>query len=174
MVYPADFILVGAMNPCPCGYYLDEHKECSCSPLQIKNYMGKISGPLVDRIDIHLAVDRIRPGDYRPAREPECSAAIRSRVEKARALQAERYRGSGVRTNAQLDGRDVEKYCELTEKARGFLMRAIEELQLSGRAYHKIMKVGRTLADLEAAILVESRHVEEALQYRFLDRDRSE
>ncbi len=169
--FPAKFMLVAAMNPCPCGYFTDEQQVCYCTPIQIKNYLGKISGPLLDRIDIHLEVRRLGLGDFgisAPAGEP--SVRIRERVEAARRIQAVRYRETSYTLNAQLEGKDVESFCEPDADAAMFLRRAMEDLGFSGRAYHKVLKVARTIADLEGCAGVGSGHMREAVQYRSLDR----
>lgn len=168
--FPAKFMLVAAMNPCPCGYFTDEQHACYCTPIQIKNYLGKISGPLLDRIDIHLEVRRLRLEDFSESKKGEASAAIRARVEAARALQNRRYQDTPYALNAQLEGKDVEIYCDPSEEAATFLRQAMEGLGFSGRAFHKILKVARTLADLDRSETVGLPHIQEAVQYRSLDR----
>jgi magnesium chelatase family protein len=168
LTFPAQFMLVGAMNPCPCGYFTDRTRECTCSSLQIKQYLGKISGPLLDRIDLHLGVEPLRPGDFAAA-PAEPSEAIRERVRAAREIQRRRY-GDPRMLNSRLEGKEAEAHCVLSEEAGAFLRQAIEGLGFSGRAYHKILKVGRTIADLEGKPLVERPHIQEAVQYRGLDR----
>jgi magnesium chelatase family protein len=169
--FPAKFMLVAAMNPCPCGYFTDEQQVCYCTPIQIKNYLGKISGPLLDRIDIHLEVRRLGLGDFgtsAPAGEP--SLRIRERVEAARRIQASRYRDTPYTLNAQLEGKDVEGFCDPDADAALFLRKAMEDLGFSGRAYHKVLKVARTIADLEGSSVIGAGHMREAVQYRSLDR----
>lgn len=169
LAFPARFMLVGAMNPCPCGYLTDYRKGCTCTPIQVRNYLGKISGPLLDRIDIHLYVGPLRTGDLTAAGQAEASQAIRDRIRNAREAQACRY-GEPAMLNARLEGKDAERHCLLTDEARRFLLTALDKLRFSGRAYHKVLKIGRTVADLDAKPLVELAHVQEALQYRGLDR----
>ena len=169
LTFPAQFILVGAMNPCPCGYLTDLRKGCTCTPLQIRHYLGKISGPLLDRIDIHLYVGPLRAGDLASPPSAEPSLAIRERIHRARLAQKERY-GDPRMLNARLEGKEAERRCLLTDEARRFLTAALEKLRFSGRAYHKVLKIGRTIADLAAKPLIEEPHVQEALQYRGLDR----
>jgi len=170
LALPAKIVLAAAMNPCPCGYFTDERHACYCTPIQIKNYMGKISGPLLDRIDIHLEINALCLKDFERQKKPEASSEIKLRVERARAAQQERFRDIPVTTNAHLDGKDVEKYCLLTPQADDFLKASLEELGFSGRAYHKILKIGRTIADLDGKEMVELHHIQEAVQYRSLDR----
>lgn len=170
VMFPAQFMLVAAMNPCPCGYFTDEQQTCYCTPIQIKNYLGKISGPLLDRIDIHLEVRRLGITDFDRPEPGESSAQIRERVERARKVQRERYQGTAYAMNAQLEGKDVESYCMTDEPATAYLKRAMEDLGFSGRAFHKILKVARTLADLDEAASIGTAHVQEAVQYRSLDR----
>lgn len=168
--FPAKFMLVAAMNPCPCGYFTDEQHACYCTPIQIKNYLSKVSGPLLDRIDMHLEVRRLGLEDFAGAAKGEPSSQIRARVETARQVQAARYRETSYALNAQLEGKDVEVFCEPSEEAMAFLRRAMEDLGFSGRAYHKVLKVSRTLADLDGSPAIVLRHIQEAVQYRSLDR----
>ncbi len=170
LTFPARFMLVAAMNPCPCGYYTDPKKECHCSSVQIKNYMSKISGPLLDRIDIQLEVPALKAGEITAKGESEPSAKIRERVEVARALQRDRYRDEGISSNAELGPRQVEKHCRTTRQAEDLIRMAIAELGFSARAYHKSLKVARTIADLEGAETIDADHVSEAVHYRTLDK----
>jgi len=167
--FPSRFMLVAAMNPCPCGHFGDPKKECSCSPLQVKNYMGRVSGPLVDRIDLHIHVHALRMPDLTGTVRAEVSASIKERVGRARKKQHERYRGAKM-LNSRLEGKEVEANCEITDEAGHFLKKALEDFGFSARAYHKILKIGRTVADLDEKPLVELRHIQEAIQYRSLDR----
>ncbi len=168
---PARFMLVAAMNPCPCGYFTDPKKECHCTTVQIKNYMSKISGPLLDRIDIQLEVPCLKVDEIIQRREAEPSSAIRARVEKARNGQRKRYGKEKIACNSQLEVKEVEKYCEVSEEGKNLLRMAIEELGFSARAYHKTLKVARTIADLEENELISATHVSEAIHYRTLDRN---
>ena len=171
MTFPARFMLVAAMNPCPCGYFTDPKKECHCSSIQIKNYMSKISGPLLDRIDIQLEVPCLKVDEITKKVPSEGSAEIRKRVEKASKLQRERYRAEKISSNAELEPRAVEKYCQPTKDGEGLLKMAIQELGFSARAYHKTLKVARTIADLEESEIIQAGHVSEAIHYRTLDRN---
>ncbi len=171
LVFPARFMLIAAMNPCPCGYFTDPTKSCQCGPLQIKNYLSKISGPLLDRIDIQLEVPRLKSGEIMAKNKGETSLDIRKRVERARLRQKERYRSYGLSCNANLDAKLVEKFCVVTEEAEGLLRSAIEELGFSARAFHKTLKIALTVADLEGEDLINTQHVSEAIQYRVLDKN---
>ncbi len=171
LTLPARFMLVAAMNPCPCGYFTDPKKECHCSDVQIKNYMSKISGPLLDRIDIQLEVPRLKVDEITSKGPGEPSSAVRERVEKAREYQRQRYPSEKVSCNAELEARQVEKYCEVTTEGENLLKMAIQELGFSARAYHKSLKVARTIADLSASKIIEASHVSEAIHYRVLDRN---
>jgi magnesium chelatase family protein len=169
--FPARFMLVAASNPCPCGHFTDSLKECNCTPIQIRNYLGRLSGPLLDRIDIHISVPRLSFQDMSHAKDSESSASIRSRVERARLLQLERYsRVSDVLTNSDVGGILIKHFCAINEGGLSLLKAAMERLGLSGRAFHRILKVSRTIADLEGAKLPGPEHVAEAIQYRSLDR----
>jgi magnesium chelatase family protein len=172
LTYPARFMLAAAMNPCPCGWRGDPVRECHCSPLLIARYLGRISGPLLDRIDIHLAVPAVAWQDLAAGeRAEETSSVVRARVEDARARQRERFRGrEGVRANAQMSARDVRRYCRLASDGEDLIKAAMTKLALSARAYHRVLKIARTIADLDGAENAEARHVAEAIQYRALDR----
>jgi magnesium chelatase family protein len=164
-------MLVGAMNPCPCGYYTDPHKACRCNPNKIQNYIGKISGPLLDRIDIHIELPSIKYKELVDTKEAESSTAIKSRVEKARAIQRERFKAEGIFYNAQMNTKLIKKYCVLDSEAKELLRMAMNELGLSARAYDKILKVARTIADLASSETIPAEHISEAIQYRSLDRN---
>lgn len=170
MTFPANFMLVCAMNPCPCGYYTDDNHECSCSPLQIRNYMGKVSGPLLDRIDIHLQLNALKPNDFDTCTKAENSEAIRDRVMKCRELQNDRYKDLHYQLNADLDVRDIDKYCVMSKAAEDFFKQALEELGFSGRAFHKVKKIARSIADLANEEIIQLPHVQEAVHYRSIDR----
>ncbi|MFC1590647.1 YifB family Mg chelatase-like AAA ATPase [Candidatus Omnitrophota bacterium] len=169
--YPSRITLVCAMNPCPCGSFTDPNKECHCTPYQIQRYLSKISGPLLDRIDIHLEAPRLKYEHLTDKRRGQTSEAIRKRVEEARAIQKKRYQDDGILFNAHLESKDIERYCILTQEAEGLLKMAILELGISARAYDKILKVSRTIADLENAGTIEDHHISEAISYRSLDRN---
>lgn len=171
VTFPCRFMLVAAMNPCPCGHYGDTKRECRCSPLQIQRYRNKISGPLLDRIDIHVEVPAVNYDQLSSAQRGESSEQIRGRVMKARKIQHERFRGSRrVHCNAGMGAKDVHRHCRLDDDAQTLLKMAITDLNFSARAYDRILKVSRTIADLEGAETIACNHVQEAIQYRSLDR----
>lgn len=170
--YPANFTLVAAMNPCPCGYYNHPTRECTCSRSAVYRYMGRISGPLLDRIDLQIEVTPVSPAELKAAPAGEPSAAIRERVVRARAVQAARFRDAeGVHTNAMMNARMLRTHCPLDAAAATLLERAMERLGLSARAYDRIVKVARTIADLAGAERIAAAHVAEAINYRSLDRE---
>jgi len=168
--YPANFMLVASMNPCPCGYYGDPSGKCRCTQGQIHRYLSKISGPLLSRIDLHIEVARPRHAELNDKAEGESSASIRRRVEAARERQRLRYAGEGILTNSQLHGGMFDKYCALDRDGRQMLEMAFTRLHLSARAYRRILMVARTIADLEGCEDIAAAHVAEAIQYRSLDR----
>ncbi|HEX7335563.1 MAG TPA: YifB family Mg chelatase-like AAA ATPase [Gemmatimonadales bacterium] len=171
LTYPARFTLAAAMNPCPCGYHGDPLHSCSCGPLAIERYRSRISGPLLDRIDIHLEVPAVAYADLVGEQADESSAAIRRRVEAARATQRARFRGQrGVFANAHMGARDLRRHCRLSEPVESVLRQAVIRLGLSARAYHRVLKIARTIADLGGAGELSTAHVGEAIQYRSLDR----
>jgi magnesium chelatase family protein len=173
LTYPARFMLAAAMNPCPCGYLGDPLHACRCGPLAIERYRSRISGPLLDRIDIHLEVPAVAYGDLAGEQSGETSAAIRSRVEQARAVQRTRFRDQrGVYANAHMSARDLRRHCRLNEPVESVLRQAVTRLSLSARAYHRVLKIARTIADLAGAAEITTAHVSEAIQYRSLDRKR--
>jgi len=169
LVFPASFMLVAAMNPCPCGYYTDPRKACRCNTNKIASYMSKISGPLLDRIDIHIELPSIKYKELSDTKEAESSEIIKARVEKARAIQRERFNSEGIFYNAQMNIKLTKKYCTLEDEARELLKMAMNELGLSARAYDKILKVSRTIADLAGSDAILAGHISEAVQYRGLD-----
>ena len=171
VTYPASFMLVAAMNPCPCGYYTDPYHTCKCSPNQIKNYISRVSGPLLDRIDLHVEVPALKSEEITNKQEGEPSREIKMRITGAREIQNRRYRKvKSVYCNAQMFPRHIRKYCSLGEDAERLLKIAIDRLGLSARAYDRILKVSRTIADLEGSEQIQSHHISEAVQYRSLDR----
>jgi magnesium chelatase family protein len=157
-------------NPQPCGFFNDPTRECKCSPIQIQRYISKISGPLLDRIDIHLDVPAVRFKELASETPTESSAAIRERVVRARRVQLERFHGENIFCNAQMTPRLIRKYCIVDSASKALLENALTRLGLSARAYDRILKVSRTLADMEGKDKIESGHVSEAIQYRTLDR----
>ena len=165
--YPADFILLGAMNPCPCGYLGDSQKQCTCSEFQIQRYRARLSGPLLDRIDIQIEVPRLTPEELLNTKvKSESSAQIRERVVKARKIQSQRYENYSILTNSQLNAELIKIFCKLDEKSETLLKTAITKFNLSGRSYDRILKLARTIADLEQSVNIESSHIAQALQYR--------
>ena len=169
--YPANFTLVAAMNPCPCGYYNHPTKECTCSPGSVHRYMGRISGPLMDRIDLHVEVTPVTPQELSAAAPGEASAAVRERVVRARAVQEARFGGvEGVHTNSMMNSAMLREYCRLDAASAALLERAMERLSLSARAYDRILKVARTIADLAGRRDIVPADVAEAINYRSLDR----
>ena len=168
--YPARFMLAAAMNPCPCGYFTDSRRQCRCTPHQIRQYRAKISGPLLDRIDIHIEVPSVRYRELSKRSEGEASEAIKRRVNKARDIQKERFKGAAV-CNARMSNRQIKRWCAPDEDSRRLIEMAVDRLGLSARAYTRILKVARTIADLEGEEEIRQPHVSEAIQYRTLDRD---
>ena len=170
ITYPANFMLVAAMNPCPCGYYGDLQKECTCSPIQIQKYRAKVSGPLLDRIDIHIEVPPVRYKELADEARGESSSPIKSRVNRAREIQKARFKRSKIQSNSQMSPSMVRKASKPDEKGIKLLETAIDKLGLSARAYDRILKVSQTIADLEGSESVLTHHISEAIQYRSMDR----
>ncbi len=169
--YPANFMLMAAMNPCPCGYATDPKNDCSCSVPQIQRYMSKVSGPLLDRIDIHVEVPAVKFSELSSDRKGEPSEKIRERVQHAREFQTERFKNrKQMYCNADMQSKDIRKYCKVDDTGKALLKAAITKLGLSARAYDRILKVSRTIADLEGAADIRPEHLSEAIQYRSLDR----
>ncbi|MBW2675589.1 MAG: YifB family Mg chelatase-like AAA ATPase, partial [Deltaproteobacteria bacterium] len=168
--YPARFMLVAAMNPCPCGYFTDSRRQCRCTPHQIRQYRAKISGPLLDRIDIHIEVPSVRYKELAQRNGGETSETIKGRVNGARDIQKERFKGAAA-CNAGMSNRQIKRWCILDEESRRLIEMAVDQLGLSARAYTRILKVARTIADLEGESEIRHPHVSEAIQYRTLDRD---
>src|ERR1700751_2887907 len=169
--FPSRFMLAAAMNPCPCGFFGDPTRECHCSPVQIQRYVSKISGPLLDRIDIHIEVPAVKYKELRGNAEVEGSGAVRERVLRARDVQLDRYRlEKGLYANSQMPSRLLRKHCAISADGEKLLETAIQRLGLSARAHDRILKVSRTIADLEAAECILPKHLSEAIQYRTLDR----
>ena len=170
VTFPADFMLVSAMNPCPCGFRNDPRRDCRCSVPQIERYVGKISGPLLDRIDIQIEVPAVPYQELASETEGTSSEVLKARVVEARAIQTRRFVGSPTRYNAQMSSREVRKFCHVEEDASNLLKQSVTSFGLSARAYDKILRLARTIADLEAATLISADHVCEAINYRMLDR----
>ncbi len=170
VTYPASFMLVCAMNPCPCGYYGSDQRKCSCTPREVRNYLAKISGPLLDRIDIQVEVPALSFEQLREKRRGESSAEIRRRVDRARAIAVERYREHGVGCNGELSGTLTARYCRCDDSAEALLKDAFNRLNLSARGYDRILRLARTVADLEESECIGEDHVLEAIQLRSLDR----
>ena len=168
--YPAKFMLIASMNPCPCGNFGSKTQQCRCTAAEIRRYVSRLSGPLLDRIDLQVEVDGISYEELRFAPPSEDSATIKARVEKARALQRERYKGTGVHTNAQMTNAQMKKYCALTPDCERILEAAFKKLNMTARASARVLKVARTIADLEGSEIILVKHITEAVQYRSLDR----
>jgi len=170
ITYPSSFMLVAAMNPCPCGYFSDPKHECRCTYPQIHRYRSKISGPLMDRIDIHVEVPAVPYKELMGDTQAESSEDIRKRVTAARAIQSERFKRTKIYCNAQMSNRHIKKHCKIDEDSYNLLESAIDKLGLSARAYNRILKISRTIADLEGEPDIQTDHISEAIQYRSLDR----
>ena len=171
LTYPCSFTLIGAMNPCPCGFFGHPTKRCTCSPNAVSKYLGKISGPMLDRLDIHVEVPPVKYDELKDeGNDAETSAEIKVRVDKARQIQNERYKNENITCNARLTPSMLKKYCILTEDAENILEAAFKNMGLSGRAYDRLLKVSRTLADLDGKEKIEAAHIAQAIQFRSLDR----
>jgi magnesium chelatase family protein len=172
LTYPARFMLAAAMNPCPCGYFTDPYHECRCTPAAIQRYHAKISGPLLDRIDLHIEVPSLKYDELKSATPGESSEEIRNRINKARDRQLDRFKNRRkIYCNAHMGPRDIRKYCPIDDASQSLLKTAIERFGLSARAYDKVLKVARTIADLENSQNIKVQYIAEAIQYRSLDKD---
>ena len=170
--YPASFMLIAAMNPCPCGYYNHPEQECSCAPGMVQKYLNRISGPLLDRIDLHVEVTPVPFRELSSATNSEKSSVIRERVVLARDIQDNRYQGhDNIHCNAQMNTKLLKQHCQITSEGQTILRTAMEKLGLSARAYDRILKVSRTIADLDNSEKIETHHLAEAIQFRSLDRE---
>jgi magnesium chelatase family protein len=168
--YPAKFILIGAMNPCPCGFLGDKEKNCSCTDFQINRYLSKLSGPLLDRIDLQIDVPRLTPEELLNSNSvEETSSIIRQRVINARKIQIERYKNENILTNSELTSKLIKKYCKIDEASEQMLKLAAVKYQLSGRRYDRILKLARTIADLDESANISQSHLMQALQYRMFN-----
>lgn len=170
-VFPANIMLVAAMNPCPCGYLGHSIKECSCTPVKIQKYLGKISGPLLDRIDIHIEVPQINFNQLNSQTKTENTKDIRTRVLNVRNIQTGRYKEEREKINSKMTNKMIKKYCKLNDISKDLLKDAVDKIGLSGRSYTKILKLARTIADMEGCIDIKEQHIAEAINYRTLDRD---
>lgn len=167
VTFPANFMLIGARNPCPCGFYSDPSHACTCTPNQITRYQSKLSGPLIDRIDMHVDVPRVDYDKLMERTKGESSITIRQRVEKARNHQIERFKNhAGLFANADMTVSEIDEFCQLKPDARDILVLSVKKLQLSARSYHRVLKLSRTIADLDNADTIQVKHIAEALQYR--------
>ena len=170
LTYPCNFMFIASMNPCPCGFYGSNEKECTCTPAQIARYMGTVSGPLLDRIDIQIEVTPVKYQKLANNEKEETSESIKQRVNKARKIQLERYKNFGIYSNSELTPKLMDLFCKIDETSKQILQNAFERLGLSARAHARILKVARTIADLEGKQNIETNHIAEAIQYRTLDR----
>ena len=170
VTYPASFMLVCAMNPCPCGYYTDRKRECRCTSYQIQKYSSKVSGPLMDRIDIHLEIPAVSYSDLLSDSEGHSSESLREKTVRAREMQRERFHGQKTKVNAHMTSKQLKKYCVLDKQAESLLHQAMVALGISARGHSKILKVARTIADLDESDAIKEEHISEATQYRSLDR----
>jgi magnesium chelatase family protein len=170
--YPAGFMLIAAMNPCPCGYYNHPEKDCMCGPGVVHKYLSRVSGPLLDRIDLHVEVTPVSYDELAHHQPEEGSKEIRERVVKTRLIQEKRFiLREGIHCNAQMESSDVRTFCKIDESGSAILKTAMDKLGLSARAYDRIIKVARTIADLEGALEIETQHLAEAINFRSLDRE---
>ncbi|MBN2515482.1 MAG: YifB family Mg chelatase-like AAA ATPase [Deltaproteobacteria bacterium] len=170
ITYPASFMLIAAMNPCPCGYFTDPQRACRCTAQQIRSYRSKISGPLLDRIDIHIEVPAVRYKELSAQSTGESSEIIMKRVNRARDKQKKRFKNIGTNNNANMTNKEIKKFCALDDDSHRLIEMAIDKLGLSARAYTRILKVARTISDLEEERNIQTHHISEAIQYRNLDR----
>ena len=164
--FPADFMMVGAMNPCPCGYYGDTVKPCTCPPGLVARYQRRISGPFLDRVDIFVEVPRIDYEKLATDTLAEASGVVQSRVAVARGRQVERFASNHISCNAGMTPAEIREHCQAAEGTQALLRAAMQQLSLSGRAFHRILKLGRTIADLEGSAIIQEHHIAEAIQYR--------
>lgn len=164
--FPSRFTLVAAANPCPCGFFGDETRNCTCNPGTITRYQKRLSGPILDRIDIHITVPAVKVEKLTHENKADPSIKIQARVQKSRDIQEKRFKGLPITSNAEMSPRQMKKYCNLDEQSILLLKQAIAKLNLSARAFHRVIKIARTIADLEGSEKIKSNHIAEALQYR--------
>ena len=169
VTYPSNFMLIASMNPCECGYYGSGIKQCSCSKNSVKKYLSKVSGPMLDRIDLHIEVKPVEYEKLDTSTKAESSQEIKKRVHKARKIQLERYKKLQIYSNAELNPKQLEQFCQLDKKSKKVLEGAFNRFGLSVRAHDKILKIARTIADLDESLNIQYKHVAEAIQYRSLD-----
>ena len=169
VTYPSNFTMIASMNPCECGYYGSDLKECTCNYKSIRRYIGKISGPILDRIDLHIEVNPVEYEKLALRNKPETSKTIKERVDKARKIQLDRYTGLGIFCNAELDSNLLYQFCKLDKKSSDIMGQVFEKFRLTARAHDKILKIARTIADLDDSKEIEYKHIAEAIQYRSLD-----
>jgi magnesium chelatase family protein len=166
LTFPAEFLLVAAQNPCPCGYLSDPDRRCICTPTQVIRYQKKISGPLLDRIDIHIEVPRLKYEKLASEKVAESSSEVKKRVQKARDIQNKRFKNIKIKSNSGIGSRRIKEFCAVTPEAEKMLGNAVEQMRLSARVYHRLLKIARTIADLEGKEIISADHIAEALQYR--------
>ena len=166
LTFPARFTLIASQNPCPCGYATDTEKRCTCTPIQILKYQKKVSGPIIDRIDLHIEVPRVNFEKLQGGAPAEPSGVIRERISRVHDIQRKRFKDSGIKYNAEMRPQDIKQFCQVDQASLDLLRNAVSQLHLSARSYHRILKLGRTIADLENCDNIQSRHIAEALQYR--------
>lgn len=166
LTFPAEFLLVAAQNPCPCGYSTDHEKRCICTPTQIIKYQKKVSGPMLDRIDLHVEVPRLKYEKFADGQTGEKSEKIRERVNTAREIQRKRFKDTKIKTNSEISSKYIKEFCKMEEGAEKLIAQAVDQMKLSARVYHRLLKIARTIADLEGKEIIESKHIAEALQYR--------
>ena len=170
VTYPSSFILIASMNPCPCGNYGSKKNECRCTSAQIHKYLSKLSGPIMDRIDLHIEIDNVTYDDLNSVENCESSAQVKARVNKARELQLNRFKGTKIYSNSKMNVLQTKKYCALDDESKKIMQLAFDNLNLSARAHDRILKVARTIADLDGEQNILPKHIAEAIQYRSLDR----